>query len=230
MFLELVSNPDCTLCELHKEAKSVCIATEWVDDSMFPHPNTPAVIFIGQNPGLNEDQQNRPFIGSAGEMMRGPYLTGIDLRKRASVYLTNIVRCHTINNATPTWKSHIKPCYAYTVADLTAISTLHDRVAIVCIWAKASDAVLRLIFKTGTKQISQKEAFTRQQEQLTLEGVGVFTVFHTFHPSYVKHYNPDAAYGVHGHMQILSDWLAGTSPERTTPVIVPPVPPEKYQW
>lgn len=226
----LVNETGCTRCELHKTAQSVCVATEWVDDSLPPTPETTAVVWIGQNPGLQEDEQNRPFVGSAGEMMRGPYLTGIQLRKRATIYLTNIVRCHTPNNTAPGWKKHIMPCYKYTVADLKTIYELHARVAIVCVWAKASDAVLRLIFNQGKTSISQKQAFARQQEWLEAEGVGGFTVCHSFHPSYVKHYNPDAAYGVSGHMQILSDWLAGVSPEKTQPTIIEPVSPENYKW
>ncbi len=230
--IRLAQNSDCKQCELHETANSVCIATEWVRDSLLPNPNTPAVVFIGQNPGYHEDKANRPFVGKSGKMMRGPYLTGIDLRNRAAVYLTNIVRCFTPNNATPGWKKHIMPCYKYTVDDLIEIRNAHwdAEVAVVCIWARSSDAAFRLIFNTDSKQVTQKAAFSRQREQVSIKGVGDFVLFHTFHPSYVVNYNPDAAYGVHGHMQILSDWLAGVSPTISEPVIIDPITPENYKW
>ena len=61
---------------------------------------TPAyVMFLGQNPGKEEDQWGRPFIGKAGHQLDS-LLFQCSIN-RESVYITNVVRCLTRNNASP---------------------------------------------------------------------------------------------------------------------------------
>jgi len=57
------------------------------------------IFLVGQNPGLNEVKQKRPFVGVAGkkldEALKAAHLS------RKDVYITNSVLCYTINNEMP---------------------------------------------------------------------------------------------------------------------------------
>lgn len=57
------------------------------------------IVFIGEAPGKNEDEQGKPFVGAAGKFL-SEMLAGIDL-KRADVYITNIVKYRPPNNRDP---------------------------------------------------------------------------------------------------------------------------------
>ncbi|HVC36703.1 MAG TPA: uracil-DNA glycosylase [Candidatus Dormibacteraeota bacterium] len=57
------------------------------------------VLFIGEAPGKQEDQQGRPFVGPAGQILNDMLAT-IDL-KREDVYITNIVKYRPANNRDP---------------------------------------------------------------------------------------------------------------------------------
>ena len=63
------------------------------------------IMFIGEAPGYNEDQQGLPFVGAAGNVLTS-LLAGIGLR-RSDVYITNMVKCRPNNNRDPltaNWK------------------------------------------------------------------------------------------------------------------------------
>lgn len=58
------------------------------------------VLFIGEAPGFNEDQQKRPFVGRAGQLLRKNIR---DIRwKEEDVYITNIVKRRPPENRDPT--------------------------------------------------------------------------------------------------------------------------------
>lgn len=57
------------------------------------------IVFIGEAPGKNEDQQGIPFVGAAGKFLN-EMLETIG-RKRADVYITNIVKYRPPNNRDP---------------------------------------------------------------------------------------------------------------------------------
>jgi uracil-DNA glycosylase family 4 len=57
------------------------------------------LLFIGEAPGKNEDQQGKPFIGAAGKFLN-EMLAMVDL-KREDVYITNIVKYRPPNNRDP---------------------------------------------------------------------------------------------------------------------------------
>lgn len=62
--------------------------------------NTDAdIVFIGEAPGKNEDEQGIPFVGAAGKFLN-EMLTSINL-KREDVYITNIVKYRPPNNRDP---------------------------------------------------------------------------------------------------------------------------------
>ena len=57
------------------------------------------VLFIGEGPGANEDEQGLPFVGAAGKLL-DDMLAMIGL-KREAVYITNIVKCRPPQNRDP---------------------------------------------------------------------------------------------------------------------------------
>ncbi len=57
------------------------------------------LVFIGEAPGKNEDQQGLPFVGAAGQFLND-MLEMIGL-KRKDVYITNIVKCRPPGNRDP---------------------------------------------------------------------------------------------------------------------------------
>jgi len=57
------------------------------------------IVFIGEAPGKNEDEQGKPFVGAAGKFLN-EMLGMIDL-KREDIYITNIVKYRPPNNRDP---------------------------------------------------------------------------------------------------------------------------------
>jgi uracil-DNA glycosylase len=57
------------------------------------------IVFIGEAPGKNEDEQGLPFVGAAGKFL-DEMLASINL-KRQQVYITNIVKYWPPNNRDP---------------------------------------------------------------------------------------------------------------------------------
>jgi uracil-DNA glycosylase family 4 len=66
-----------------------------------PGAGNPAarVMFVGEGPGYNEDQQGLPFVGQAGKYL--DELLGIAGLKRPDVFITNVVKCRPPSNRDP---------------------------------------------------------------------------------------------------------------------------------
>lgn len=57
------------------------------------------IVFIGEAPGKNEDEQGKPFVGAAGKFLNEMLAAaGMD---RSDVYITNIVKYRPPNNRDP---------------------------------------------------------------------------------------------------------------------------------
>ena len=63
------------------------------------NPHAP-VLFVGEGPGRQEDEQGRPFVGPAGQLL-DRMLAAISLT-REMVYIANIVKCRPPGNREPT--------------------------------------------------------------------------------------------------------------------------------
>ena len=73
------------------------------------HPDT-EVVFVGEGPGFNEDQQGRPFVGAAGGLLN-ELLRAIGW-KRQEVFITNVVKCRPPGNRDPE-QAEIAACAPY---------------------------------------------------------------------------------------------------------------------
>lgn len=80
----------CQDCELAKHRNKVVPGEG---------PENADLLFIGEAPGWNEDQQGRPFVGAAGEFL-DQLLASIGLR-REQVYIANVIKCRPPQNRDP---------------------------------------------------------------------------------------------------------------------------------
>jgi DNA polymerase len=101
---------DCTRCKLHKGRKNIVFGEG--------DPNT-AIVFIGEGPGQEEDQQGRPFVGAAGQLLTDIIVKGMQL-KREDVYICNIVKCRPPDNRNPD-PDEIEACEPFLIKQLQAI-------------------------------------------------------------------------------------------------------------
>lgn len=82
---------DCTRCKLHKQGRK-----QIVFGVGNPHAD---IMFIGEGPGADEDEQGEPFVGRAGQLLNNMIAAmGI---KREEVYIANVVKCRPPGNRTP---------------------------------------------------------------------------------------------------------------------------------
>lgn len=80
----------CTKCELHHSRTQTVFGDGDVD--------TP-IMFVGEGPGANEDEQGKPFVGRSGKLLTDMIKAiGYD---REQVYIANVVKCRPPNNRTP---------------------------------------------------------------------------------------------------------------------------------
>ena len=140
---------ECTGCDLYKNATQVVFGAG---------PQKARVMFVGEQPGDQEDRQGQPFVGPAGALLdKALEDAGIP---RDEVYVTNAVkhfsweprgkrRIHKKPRA-----SEIKACRPWLEAELRAIKP----VILVCLGATAAQSVLGTQFKLtqhrGTMQTS----------------------------------------------------------------------------
>lgn len=80
----------CTLCRLC-EGRTNAVPGEG-------NPRA-EVVFVGEGPGKNEDEQGVPFCGASGKFL-DELLASIGMR-RSDVFITNIVKCRPPGNRDP---------------------------------------------------------------------------------------------------------------------------------
>jgi DNA polymerase len=79
---------------------------------------TAEVLFIGEGPGFHEDQQGRPFVGAAGQLLT-EMLRVIGMR-REDVFITNVVRCRPPGNRDPL-PDELDACDSYTQRQIAVL-------------------------------------------------------------------------------------------------------------
>lgn len=82
---------DCTRCPLHKQGRKQIV---------FGVGNPDAdIMFVGEAPGADEDEQGEPFVGRAGQLLNNMIKAmGI---QREDVYIANVIKCRPPANRTP---------------------------------------------------------------------------------------------------------------------------------
>lgn len=87
---------DCRRCRLCEGRKNIVFGSG--------NPRSP-LVFVGEGPGADEDEQGLPFVGRAGQLLtqmidNTAEKEGIPVR-RADVYICNVVKCRPPDNRTP---------------------------------------------------------------------------------------------------------------------------------
>ena len=151
----------CKLCGLAATRHSVVFG----DGS-----ETARLMFIGEGPGADEDDQGIPFVGKAGQLLT-QILTAAGI-ERQDVYITNIVKCRPPNNRAPL-PEETAACDAYLQTQLLLINP----------------AILVLLGASPTKWILKTtEGITKLRGRwFDWRGIAVMPMFH---PSYLLRY-PD---------------------------------------
>lgn len=82
---------DCTRCKLHEQGRQQIV---------FGVGNPSAeIMFVGEAPGADEDEQGIPFVGRAGQLLT-KMIEAMGL-KRDEVYIANVVKCRPPGNRNP---------------------------------------------------------------------------------------------------------------------------------
>jgi DNA polymerase len=108
---------------------------------------TARVVFVGEQPGDQEDKAGRPFVGPAGRVLdEALELAGID---RSTTYVTNAVKHFKWTargkrriHAKPNW-SEIAACHPWLQSELEVI----EPAVLVCLGATAAQALLGKQFR-----------------------------------------------------------------------------------
>ncbi len=130
----------CTACPLHETGTQ----------TVFGEGTAKAeVMFVGEQPGDQEDLQGKPFVGPAGKLLdKALEEAGID---RSQVYLTNVVKHFKWQargkrriHQKPNW-SEIAACRPWLDAELDAV----EPHVVVCLGATAAQALLGRQFRVS---------------------------------------------------------------------------------
>jgi uracil-DNA glycosylase len=161
---------DCRRCRLCEGRKNL----------VFGSGNPSAkLVFVGEGPGADEDEQGLPFVGRAGQLLtqmidNTASREGIPIQ-RSDVYICNVVKCRPPENRTPL-PDEMEICGQFLYRQLMTIAPK----AICVLGATAMKALL-----------NNKEGITKSRGQWQKwNGIPVMV---TYHPSYLlRQYNQQA--------------------------------------
>ncbi len=161
---------DCKRCRLHEGRNKLVFGTG----------NEQAkLVFVGEGPGADEDEQGLPFVGRAGQLLT-QMIEGTARKEgiplvRADVYICNVVKCRPPENRTPQ-PDEMEICGQFLYRQLQAIRPK----AICALGSTAAKAVLGT--KEGVTRLRGKWQRWRD-----------IPVMVTYHPSYLlRPYNQNA--------------------------------------
>ncbi len=172
---------DCERCKLSKHRKNI----------VFGSGNSKSkIVFVGEAPGADEDEQGLPFVGRAGKLLN-QLIHEVGM-KRSEVYICNIVKCRPPGNRTPE-KDEIKSCKPFIIRQIGAV---HPKL-ICCLGSPALRTMLPEI----------KEGITKIRGQL-LDFHGI-KLLPTFHPAYILR-NPREGKAIRKDFKLIVEFLGET--------------------
>jgi uracil-DNA glycosylase family 4 len=191
----------CTRCpELASTRKSV----------VFGSGNANAdLMFVGEAPGANEDEQGVPFVGQAGKLL-DKLLGEIDL-VRADVWVSNVLKCRPPGNRDPL-PLEIENCRDYLYEQVALIEP-----KVICTLGNFSTKLLR-DDKTGITQLHGRP-------ELLALGRRMVRLYPIFHPAAAL-YTPRMLQTLRDDFVRLPDLLAMPAPEQPE-WLNPPEPEEQ---
>jgi len=166
---------DCTRCKLSETRKNIVFGSG--------NPNAD-LVFVGEGPGADEDEQGFPFVGRSGKKLTEIIEKGMGLNREKDTYICNIVKCRPPGNRDPE-AEEIAACKPFLIEQLKAIKPK----VIVALGKPASSTLL------GRVVPIVKERGTWHE----YEGIKLML---TFHPSYlIRFYTLENRKAVHDDMK-----------------------------
>jgi uracil-DNA glycosylase family 4 len=153
---------ECTRCKLHRGRTNLVFGVGNAETRL---------MFVGEGPGAEEDEQGVPFVGRAGQLLTQIIKAmGFD---REAVYIANVVKCRPPGNRNPE-PDEIEQCEPFLMRQIDVIKPA----IIVALGKFAAQTLLRT-----TEPISRLRGHFHH--------IGDIRVMPTFHPSYLLR-NPAA--------------------------------------
>ena len=171
---------DCQRCKLAKGRKSI----------VFGQGNPQAqLMFVGEAPGADEDEQGLAFVGRAGQLLTDIIEKGLKI-PRSEVYICNVIKCRPPGNRNPE-PDEILACQPFLERQILAV-----RPQIIVGLGKFA---CQFLLKTA-------EPITRLRGKVgTYLGIEVMP---TYHPAYLLR-NPSAKRDVWEDMKVVLQRLKG---------------------
>ena len=148
---------NCTRCRL-SENRTKAVPGEGPVDAH--------LMFVGEGPGRQEDEQGRPFVGRAGNKLTD-ILESVSL-ERSQVFITNIVKCRPPENRTPK-SDEVESCLPYLEAQI----------------AEINPSIIVTLGNAATKTLLGIEEGITSSRGKFYTWRGSIEVFPMFHPSYL---------------------------------------------
>ncbi|MBN2321614.1 MAG: uracil-DNA glycosylase [Acidobacteria bacterium] len=169
---------NCKLCKLSSTRKNIVFGAG--------NPNAD-LMFVGEAPGADEDEQGLPFVGRAGQLLT-KIIEAIDMR-RDEVFICNILKCRPPGNRNPE-VDEIAACEQFLFRQIASVKP-----KVICaLGAPSAQTLLRT-----------KEAISRLRGHLVdYRGAKLMA---TFHPAYLLR-NPNEKRKVWEDMKTIRDYLA----------------------
>ena len=151
----------CKKCELHTTRTNV----------VFGAGNENAdLMFVGEAPGRDEDENGEPFVGRAGQLLT-KVIEAMELT-RDKVYIANVIKCRPPNNRNPK-RTEIESCEPYLIRQIELIKP-----KVIC---ALGTFATQMLLRTEAKISSLRGNF------LEYRGTKVMP---TYHPAYLLR-NPE---------------------------------------
>jgi len=147
---------DCQRCKLAPKRTNIVFGSG--------NPNA-ELVFVGEAPGYDEDQQGLPFVGRAGQLLT-KIIESIDL-KREDVYICNVLKCRPPENRNPE-PDEVAACNPFLKKQL---ATIRPKI-VCCLGTFAAQNVLQ----TAAPISKLRGKF------FDMDGIRVIA---TFHPAYL---------------------------------------------
>lgn len=178
---------NCEQCPLLQDARDLALIYEHNENehyNRFPVPNDIVghytgtdILFVGEALGSQEAECGLPFVGKAGQLVRGAMESVIqEMGTYIRYHFINCTMCRPKDNATPTVKS-VNACRPFFLKQVELI----DPTVIVALGKVAISAIL---------QVPRTKVKMRQmanQEQLVKIGNKEYPVICMYHPAYLTY-------------------------------------------
>jgi uracil-DNA glycosylase len=189
----------CVACPLHETRTTVVFGAGNADAEL---------MFVGEAPGANEDQQGLPFVGQAGKLLEK--LLGEIGMERGDVFIANTLKCRPPGNRDP-HPHELDACRHYLESQLELIAP-----TMICTLGNFATKLLRGD-PTGISKI-------HGQAELRTIGPRTVRLYPLYHPAAAL-YTPSTLEMLRGDFVRIPEILALGPPDQPEPPAAQPEPP-----